>query len=674
MALFTGDGRGTPLVDDTTVLAMRRRMSELAGLVLIALAGVLGVMLWSYHPDDPSLWNSTARAPQNALGISGAFVADPLMKFIGLAGWGLVTLLAIWGLRALVHRGIERVWGRLLVMPAAMLSLTIFLSTHGVGEDWPLSVGLGGISGDRGLRILLDALPMADAESLLAASLGLALLTAVLFGASLGMSLGEALALWHWLARSFRQVMGRFLVILGLGAVAGAKATGRGVAAGVKRYRDHRAEARSRAETLGPATPTGSWRHKMAQMPMPLVPALGERAGTAEISRDRVTGLEEDPSLAPRMAAGGRVRREPEPARMNGFDVPGDDDPGGERSVLRSAIRNLMDQGEPPSLDEGDALGAPLEQPQTSPQEPVSQMRDAPLREAALPGSTVSHPPHHAKAKSRRARAEAEPMLALDGLDEEAPYDAPPLDILARPIAIQRVQMSDIALEENARMLETVLEDYGVRGEIVAVKPGPVVTLYELEPAPGLKASRVIGLADDIARSMSALAARVSTVPGRSVIGIELPNAQREKVFLRETLEHSSYGDARYPLALALGKDIEGAPVVANLAKMPHLLIAGTTGSGKSVAINTMILSLLYRLSPQQCRLIMIDPKMLELSVYDNIPHLMAPVVTDPKKAVVALKWVVAEMEDRYRKMSKMGVRNIDGYNARVRDALEKGE
>ena len=204
--------------------------------------------------------------------------------------------------------------------------------------------------------------------------------------------------------------------------------------------------------------------------------------------------------------------------------------------------------------------------------------------------------------------------------------------------------------------------------------PGPVVTLYELEPAPGLKASRVIGLADDIARSMSALAARVSTVPGRSVIGIELPNADREKVLLRETLEHPSYGDARFPLALSLGKDIEGAPVVANLAKMPHLLIAGTTGSGKSVAINTMILSLLYRLSPQQCRLIMIDPKMLELSVYDNIPHLMAPVVTDPKKAVVALKWVVAEMEERYRKMSKMGVRNIDGYNARVRDALDKGE
>jgi len=198
--------------------------------------------------------------------------------------------------------------------------------------------------------------------------------------------------------------------------------------------------------------------------------------------------------------------------------------------------------------------------------------------------------------------------------------------------------------------------------------------MYELEPERGVKASRVIGLADDIARSMSALSARVSTVPGRSIIGIELPNETREKVVLREIFEARAFGDAKEKLLLALGKDIAGAPVVANLARMPHLLIAGTTGSGKSVAINTMILSLLYRLSPEECRLIMIDPKMLELSVYDGIPHLLSPVVTDPKKAVVALKWVVAEMEERYRKMSRMGVRNIEGYNARVRDALAKGE
>ncbi len=253
-------------------------------------------------------------------------------------------------------------------------------------------------------------------------------------------------------------------------------------------------------------------------------------------------------------------------------------------------------------------------------------------------------------------------------------WQTPPLSLLQNPATIVRHHLSNDALEENARMLESVLDDYGVRGEIVAIRPGPVVTMYELEPAAGLKASRVIGLSDDIARSMSALACRVSTIPGRSVIGIELPNELREKVLLREILSAKGFGDSSHALPLALGKDIGGEPVVANLARMPHLLIAGTTGSGKSVAINTMILSLLYKLSPAECRLIMIDPKMLELSVYDGIPHLLSPVVTDPKKAVVALKWVVAEMEERYRKMSKMGVRNIDGYNARVKDALDKGE
>ncbi|MEX0303861.1 MAG: DNA translocase FtsK, partial [Leisingera sp.] len=286
--------------------------------------------------------------------------------------------------------------------------------------------------------------------------------------------------------------------------------------------------------------------------------------------------------------------------------------------------------------------------------------------------AVVEKPARKTVQPSARAKAEAQPKLAFD--DSSSDFELPPLNLLTNPVSIERHHLSDEALEENARMLETVLDDYGVKGEIVSVRPGPVVTMYELEPAPGLKASRVIGLADDIARSMSALSARVSTVPGRTVIGIELPNEKREKVVLREILSSRDFGDGNHALPLALGKDIGGDAMVANLAKMPHLLIAGTTGSGKSVAINTMILSLLYKLTPDECRLIMIDPKMLELSVYDGIPHLLSPVVTDPKKAVVALKWVVGEMEDRYRKMSKMGVRNIAGYNGRVKEALDKGE
>jgi S-DNA-T family DNA segregation ATPase FtsK/SpoIIIE len=253
-------------------------------------------------------------------------------------------------------------------------------------------------------------------------------------------------------------------------------------------------------------------------------------------------------------------------------------------------------------------------------------------------------------------------------------YQFPPLALLAEPKRGLTPQVSTDALEQNARLLEGVLDDFGVRGEIINVRPGPVVTLYELEPAPGTKSSRVIGLAEDIARSMSAVAARVAVVPGRNAIGIELPNQKRETVLLRELLASEDFEKSKLKLPICLGKTIGGEPVIVDLARMPHLLVAGTTGSGKSVAINTMICSLLYRLKPEECRLIMIDPKMLELSIYDGIPHLLSPVVTDPKKAVVALKWAVREMEDRYRKMSKIGVRNIDGYNTRMEEAGERGE
>ena len=272
----------------------------------------------------------------------------------------------------------------------------------------------------------------------------------------------------------------------------------------------------------------------------------------------------------------------------------------------------------------------------------------------------------------QRAAREREPFLDLE---PATGFALPPLNLLTKPSRNDRIERAGAdALEQNARLLESVLEEFGVKGEIVQVRPGPVVTLYELEPAPGTKASRVIGLADDIARSMSAVSARIAVIPGKTVIGIELPNAKRETVFLRELLSTPEYERSSSRLALTLGKDISGAPVIADLSSMPHLLIAGTTGSGKSVAINTMILSLLYRLTPDQCRFIMIDPKMLELSVYDDIPHLLSPVVTEPKKAVVALKWTVRQMEDRYQSMSKLGVRNLAAYNQRIAEAARKKE
>ena len=288
-----------------------------------------------------------------------------------------------------------------------------------------------------------------------------------------------------------------------------------------------------------------------------------------------------------------------------------------------------------------------------------AQYADADSEDESTAGSPVA----------RKPRSAPRPVRRLAG-----GYTLPSLNLLTAPRASERTTLSEELIEENGAALEGVLADFGVRGEIINARPGPVVTLYELEPAPGIKSSRVISLADDIARSMSALSARVAVVSGRNVIGIELPNPTREKVYLRELLASRDYAETAARLPLCLGKAIGGEAVLVDLSRMPHLLIAGTTGSGKSVAINTMILSLVYRLHPHQVRLIMVDPKMLELSVYDGIPHLLTPVVTDPKKAVVALKWAVREMEERYKKMSKLGVRNIDGYNARVAEANDKGE
>jgi S-DNA-T family DNA segregation ATPase FtsK/SpoIIIE len=288
----------------------------------------------------------------------------------------------------------------------------------------------------------------------------------------------------------------------------------------------------------------------------------------------------------------------------------------------------------------------------------------APVPVLTFKGAAIKAPPLAKKAAPRQERL---PLL-------DAGWNFPSLDLLKPAPPRGAVGPSADALQSNARLLETVLQDYGVQGKIVEIRPGPVVTLYELEPAPGIRSARVIGLADDIARSLSVVAVRIATVSGRNVIGIEVPNAKRETVFLSELLGAQLWESQTGKLALALGKDISGAPIIADLARMPHLLIAGTTGSGKSVGVNAMIMSLLFRLSPEQCRLILIDPKMLELSVYDGIPHLMAPVVTEPAKAVAALKWVVREMERRYRSMSQLSVRNIAGYNDRVNEARSRGE
>jgi S-DNA-T family DNA segregation ATPase FtsK/SpoIIIE len=314
----------------------------------------------------------------------------------------------------------------------------------------------------------------------------------------------------------------------------------------------------------------------------------------------------------------------------------------------------------------------PAPSPRDADEAPAPEER--PTRAAVAPRSAEGRAPVIAERSrpvqaQRRPLRERQPSLALGDS-----YTLPSIDLLNPPPKHANVQLDKAALERNARLLESVLDDFSVKGEIVEVRPGPVVTMYELEPASGIKASRVIQLADDIARNMSALSARVATIPGRSVIGIELPNARREMVSFSELVASPAFEEQVASLPIILGKNIAGDPVVADLAPMPHLLVAGTTGSGKSVGLNAMILSLLYRLTPGQCKMILIDPKMLELSVYDDIPHLLAPVVTEPAKAIRALKWTVEQMEERYRMMASVGVRQLSSFNAKVREARMKGQ
>ncbi|WP_347267361.1 DNA translocase FtsK [Paracoccus sp. (in: a-proteobacteria)] len=610
-----------PLFDQSTQAALERRGKELLGAGLVLLGVLIAMMLLSYTPEDPSVLSATDQPAQNYLGRPGAYVASALFMITGHGTWVLVLGAWVWGLRLMLHRGEERLM-RAIFLPFGVVAVSVYATSLAPPADWRQSFGLGGHLGDMLMGGMLSAMPMRASLAikflaLLTAAAALALLAYVL-----GFDRRELAAIRAYLGRGLATA--RLLALQGLDR-------GLRLSSGAARELQSRAEARRERVT----------RAGSASLPQ----AAGARQPQIRIRQP------EDFVPVPELI-------EPE------THYPEDDLPPSETEVsarISDAIRHCADR---PEAGKGLLSAVTARLAGGSRPTPPLEEDEAELPAPALAGGSARPAAPRPGLPATRPAPEA----------QHPPYEPPPLELLAAPQTVERHQLSQEALMENARMLEAVLDDYGVKGQITEVRPGPVVTLYELEPAPGLKASRVIGLADDIARSMSALSARVSTVPGRSVIGIELPNARREKVVLREILAARAYGDGTQPLPLALGKDIGGGPVVANLAKMPHLLIAGTTGSGKSVAINTMILSLLFRLTPEECRLIMIDPKMLELSVYDGIPHLLSPVVTDPKKAVVALKWVVGEMEERYRRMSKMGVRNIEGYNSRVREALDKAE
>ena len=614
---------------------------RLAGMLLLALCALVLVALASWSVDDPSLSLATNKVAANWLGFPGAVIADLCFQFLGLASLIMVVPLALWGWAMMRRHAVTRMGMRLAAWLGAVLLFSGVFSFIAMPESWPLPTGLGGLAGSL-FTFLAGMIAGSEPQPV----------TSVLFAIILS---APALALF-WIA-------------MGLGATVPTRAPKPGAA--------RRAEADDEREPnpvvevamgaivhLGYSLRTAFRRARAAHEERRAAEAMDDFAHAAEPAMDGPQ--EEMGQREPVVVAPQRHIHAPRQPVEPSFE------PIVEPSFEPSA--RIMAQ---PDYDD-----TAIDYPDEPEDDTVPFVPDAPMPSRTQRGDSRFHPidpaaprvpvaaPAPRPVQGQRVFREAQGSL----LDEPHGFELPALSLLAEPKRAGPLpEHAPARLEDMARQLEAVLQDFGVKGDIINVRPGPVVTLFELEPAPGIKSSRVISLADDIARSMSAISARVAVVPGRNAIGIELPNHSRETVYFREMLASSDFEKMKGKLPICLGKTIGGEPVIADLARMPHLLIAGTTGSGKSVGINTFILSLLYQMTPEQCRMIMIDPKMLELSIYDGIPHLLTPVVTDPQKAVVALKWAVREMEDRYRKMSKIGVRNIDGFNQRVSEAASEG-
>ena len=616
---------------------------RLVGLIVLAMVAIILAALASWSVDDPSFSYASGKTPANWLGFPGAAIADILFQTLGLAALIFVVAPALWGWALARRRMVTRMGLRALAWIGSTILGAGVLSFIAMPESWPLPTGLGGLVG--GLFTNTAAsIAGAPVEGLMAALFAIIIAAPALALFWIGMGLGATVS-----AKPAKPVAaaaaGRRgqsvadepepetnpLVDIVLGAMVH---TGYSLRTAFRRARENHAERR--------AAETAPWRDD------DLEPAMDGHAAQMDERRE--------PALAPTQR---RIHSPVEPAIE-------------PRSQPRVNAPTDYDDTEIDYPEEPDYEDLPFvpDEPAPTAVQNHRQQGDSRFHPADRTSPRVTAPAPRPVQGQRIAR-EAQGSF----LDAPLGFELPPLTLLAEP---RHKGPSDEhnpeRLEAMARQLEGVLEDFGVKGDIINVRPGPVVTLFELEPAPGIKSSRVISLADDIARSMSAISARVAVVPGRNAIGIELPNHNRETVYFREMLASTDFEKMKGKLPICLGKTIGGEPVIADLARMPHLLIAGTTGSGKSVGINTFILSLLYQMTPAQCRMIMIDPKMLELSIYDGIPHLLTPVVTDPQKAVVALNWAVREMEDRYRKMSKIGVRNIDGFNQRVSEAAAEGK
>ena len=682
---------------------LRRRMMEMVGAAIAVLGVLLLMSIFTFNTADPSLNHATGNAPANVMGLPGAYASDLLLQTFGLAIVLVPVALITWGVRMVRTHHLGFFGLRLSLLLLSLLMMSVACVGLGDVGGAATHAGAGGLVGVALIgRFREFVLSHSSGGSLALIEPACAALAFIGMAPALGMNrtdlplifrilrapciwcvwlMRAGVGLWRGKPHSLEDEGEMPAPPVGYAEIPGEIDASQNDPDAYHRYERSPEEgvtlpARESLMVDAPYSPIERAAPEIPEAPFELNPHAPpsldapyeapnlDVAGPAPAESvkertlfDRLAGLRIEPIFSRRTkAAAPPVVEDDLPEEVVAFAPD-----SAPTQVMRPAV---------PAAPEALADGEDVEEDDENPFTPDSIDADQPPAAAVPAGGVKIVPRKNSVSQGKRAAKAGQRELDLGGGE----YQLPPLDLLSLPSRVQtETKIDESALEQNARLLETVLDDFGVKGQIVKVRPGPVVTLYELEPAPGTKASRVIGLADDIARSMSAVSARVATVPGRNVIGIELPNAKRETVFLRELLSTKHYEDNRLGLPLALGKDIGGDPVIADLARMPHLLIGGTTGSGKSVAVNTMILSLLYRLSPDKCRFIMIDPKMLELSVYQDIPHLLTPVVTEPRKAIVALKWVVREMEDRYRAMSAQGVRNIAGYNEKLIEAARKG-
>lgn len=622
---------------------LKSRIKEIIGLILLLCGFVFFLALFSYNPADNSV-NIAAYGPsKNMIGPIGAYLADSFLQWFGLAAYFIAMALCVYGLHFIRNmRFVGFLKLRFMLILPSLLGLSALLAwlTPSKPHSEPfVNKGYGGVMGD------ILALFLSGSTSLFSSFITLAIFILVALLSFIVVTYALILPFDFW-SRSFMRILSGMQFIFH--SVKKEK-TEEDLEEEKPSIIVSKAGADNAQDTAAKPSLFSKLMNKQAKEKQ-----AKEKQDREEVNHDEAR-LASPPPLREEEP---RILSKPAVYTASKPSLPEDDED--LHITPASQVEDDFDE------DEDDLIFEPSYEPSVS--QSVSMAPQAVVK------TPMSEKP---KIEPKEEPANKEQPKGQDNMviKPNPSYRFPSLNMLdkAPPKADQDPEQIK-KLEENAKNLEQTLSEFGVKGKIVSVRPGPVVTLYELEPAPGTRTSRVVGLSDDIARQMLVASVRVAPVAGKNVIGIEMPNEKRETVWLRTLFEHESFRKAKGKLAMALGENIGGDPMVVDLAKMPHLLIAGTTGSGKSVAVNTMILSLLYRLKPEECRLIMIDPKMLELSVYENIPHLLTPVVTDPMKAVVSLKWAVREMDDRYRKMAKMGVRNIAGYNSRIKEALAKGE